>query len=159
MFLWVHLVLTTIIDQESVQDLRRAVDRLPAGLPGVYERPPEFVYPRAYSCRYENILTRIRSYGDEHQRLRAERILGWLAFACRPLKAWEICDGLVFHEGENLNDETKLGAGVLDICKPLIEERESETIALVHFSAREYVPKCMCTFTGADFPAGTCCIE
>jgi hypothetical protein len=44
MFLWVHLVLTTIIDQESVQDLRRAVDRLPAGLPGVYERPPEFVY-------------------------------------------------------------------------------------------------------------------
>jgi hypothetical protein len=103
--------------------------------------------PCAYSCRYENILARLRSYGDEHQRLRAERILGWLAFACRPLKAWEICHGLVFHEGENLNDETKLGAGVLDICKPLIEERESGTIALVHFSAREYVAKCMCTFT------------
>lgn len=93
--------------------------------------------PRANFCSYENILTRLQSRGDEYQRLRAERILGWLAFARRPLKAWEICDGLVFHEGEILNEETKLGAGVLDICKPLIEEHDGGTIALVHFSARE----------------------
>lgn len=37
MFLWVHLVISTIVDQESIQDVRRAVDHLPAGLPGVYE--------------------------------------------------------------------------------------------------------------------------
>lgn len=37
MFLWVHLVINTIVDQESIQDVRRAVDYLPAGLPGVYE--------------------------------------------------------------------------------------------------------------------------
>ena len=73
------------------------------------------------------------------QRLRAERILGWLAFAYRPLKAWEICDGLVLNEGSDLNDESKLGAGILNICKPLIEEREGGVVALVHFSAREYV--------------------
>lgn len=46
MFLWVHLILATIIDQESIQDLRGAVDRLPAGLPGVYDLYPlDFVYP------------------------------------------------------------------------------------------------------------------
>lgn len=45
MFLWVHLVLATIIDQESVKDLREVVDRLPAGLPGVYDYPLVFVYP------------------------------------------------------------------------------------------------------------------
>jgi len=76
---------------------------------------------------------------DERQQIRTEQILSWLAFACRPLKAWEVCAGIVFHENGNLNDESKLGKGILDICKPLIEEREGETIALVHFSARESV--------------------
>jgi hypothetical protein len=142
MFLWVRLVLATIMDQESIQDLREAVDRLPAGLPGVYEFP-KFVTkgcaPYINSHRYKNILHRLRSYEDDRQRLRAERILGWLTLTFRPLKAWEVCDGLVFHEREMLNNETKLSAGVLDICKPLVEEREGGTIALVHFSARECV--------------------
>ena len=115
------------------------------------------VSPRADFRSYENILTRLRSCGDESQQLRAERILGWLTFACRPLKAWEICDGLVFHESKILNEETKLGAGVLDICKPLIEEHDNETIALVHFSAREYAPKRICMFIGADLPLGFYC--
>lgn len=91
--------------------------------------------------------------------MRAERILGWLAFAYRSLKAWEICDGLVFHENKNLNEETKLNAGVLDICKPLIEQRDNETIALVHFSAREYAPKRMCMFIEADLPVGFYCTK
>jgi hypothetical protein len=53
---------------------------------------------------------------------------------------WEICSGIVFCEEDgNLNDESKLGKGILDICKPLIEEREGEMVTLVHFSARESV--------------------
>lgn len=103
-------------------------------------------------CSYENILTRLRSRGDEFQQSRAERILGWLAFAYRSLKVWEICDGLVFHESKTLNEETKLGGGVLDICKPLIEQRDDETVALVHFSAREYGPKGINMFVEADLP-------
>ena len=35
MFLWVQLILSTILEQESVQDLRSAVKHLPTGLPGV----------------------------------------------------------------------------------------------------------------------------
>jgi hypothetical protein len=88
--------------------------------------------------RYKSILDRLRSHEDELQRLRAQRILGWLAFAYRPLKAWEICDGLVLQEhGGILDAQSKLAGGALDICKPLIEEREAGTISLVHFSARE----------------------
>jgi hypothetical protein len=89
--------------------------------------------------RYKFILDRIQKQTDEQQRIRARHILGWLAFACRPLKVWEVCSGIVFHEDGNLNDESKLGKGILDICKPLIEERNGEIVALVHFSARESV--------------------
>ena len=66
-------------------------------------------------------------------------------------------DGLVFFEYNFLNEETKLSAGVLDICKPLIEQRDNETIALVHFSAREYALKRICMFIEADLPVGFYC--
>jgi hypothetical protein len=82
----------------------------------------------------------MREHPDETQRLRAECILGWLTFACRPLRYWEVCDGLVFSdERGDMNEETKLGRGVLDICKPLIEDREGQLVGLVHFSVREFV--------------------
>lgn len=50
MFLWAHLVINTIIDQESIQDVRRAVDHLPADLPGVYEFLVDLVYPLLISA-------------------------------------------------------------------------------------------------------------
>ncbi len=68
------------MNQESIQDLREAVDRLPAGLSEVYEYSSKFVTkgcaPYINSHRYENILHRLRSYEDDRQRLKAERILG-----------------------------------------------------------------------------------
>jgi hypothetical protein len=74
------------------------------------------------------------------QRQSAQRILGLIAFALRPLKCHEICDGLVFQEEHGiLNEETKLGGRLLDICKPLIEDRRAGYVSLVHFSAREFV--------------------
>lgn len=36
MFLWVKLVLEIVQDQQSLKDLKAAVDRLPKGLDGVY---------------------------------------------------------------------------------------------------------------------------
>jgi hypothetical protein len=100
--------------------------------------------------RYKFILDRIQKQTDEQQRIRARHILGWLAFACRPLKVWEVCSGIVFHnEDGNLDDESKLGKGILDICKPLIEERDGEIVTLVHFSARELVTPS--TFISSSF--------
>ncbi|KAJ8131632.1 hypothetical protein O1611_g1993 [Lasiodiplodia mahajangana] len=121
MFLWVKLVIAMVDDQWSSATLRSTVDRLPKGLDGVYE----------------TILRRLQNYPDELQRKNAQRILGYLACALRPLKSEELCDGLVFSdENSVLNKDTKLGKGVLDICKPLIEERHGGQIAMVHFTAR-----------------------
>ena len=122
MFLWVRLVLSMLLDQESISDLQEAVHRLPIGL----------------ESAYRNILARIQAQMDEGQRVKAKAILSWLAFACRPPRGFELCDALVFSEKRVLDEQTKLGKGVLDICKPLIEEREGHVFALVHFSAREY---------------------
>ena len=122
MFLWVRLVLSMLLDQESISDLREAIHRLPLGL----------------ESAYGSILNRIQAQLDESQRVKAKAILSWLAFAYRPLQSFELCDALVFSENRVLDEQTKLGKGVLDICKPLIEEREGHVFALVHFSAREY---------------------
>ena len=121
MFLWVRLVLSMLLDQESTSDLREAVHRLPIGLESAYGR----------------ILDRIQAQMDESQHAKAKTVLSWLAFAYRPLRSFELCDALVFSENRVLDEQTKLGKGVLDICKPLIEEREGHIFALVHFSARE----------------------
>ncbi|KIX08531.1 uncharacterized protein Z518_03187 [Rhinocladiella mackenziei CBS 650.93] len=76
----------------------------------------------------------------DFQKWQVKHILSWLALSYRPLKWWEVCDAIVFHnKHSSLNDYTKLQKIVLDICKPLIEEHNDQTISLVHFSVREYV--------------------
>ncbi|KAI3317050.1 hypothetical protein HD806DRAFT_516144 [Xylariaceae sp. AK1471] len=124
MFLWVKLVLALAEDQWSLASLRDTINRLPQGLDGIYGA----------------ILNRLQAYPDETQQIRARRILGFLACALRPLKCQELCDGLVFLDDDGvLNEETKLGKGALDICKPLIEERAGGQASLVHFTARSYL--------------------
>ena len=108
MFLWVRLILSVLLDQESISDLQEAVHRLPIGL----------------ESAYRSILTRIQAQMDESQRVKAKAILSWLAFAYRPLQSFELCDALVFSEDRVLDEQTKLGKGVLDICKPLMEVRD-----------------------------------
>lgn len=91
----------------------------------------------ADGSRYKLILNRIRSQANDPQQQRIEQILIWLSFSYRSLKASEICSAIVFHTDDVLNAESKLDTRVLDLCKPLIEERENNTIALIHHSARE----------------------
>jgi hypothetical protein len=131
MFLWVRLVSSLLLDQESIADLRAAVHGLLIGL----------------DSAYGNILTRIQAQMDEGQRVKVRLILSWLAFACQPLRGIELCDALVFSQDQALNEQTKLGKGVLDICKPLIEESNSQVFELVHFSAKKYaMSRCADTF-------------
>lgn len=62
-----------------------------------------------------------------------------MACSFRPLKTFEIQDGLVFKTLECLlNDETKPKKSLLDLCKPIIEEGVGNTVDFVHFSAKEY---------------------
>ena len=39
MFLWVQLMLDMLLEQHSVYDLKNTLDRLPAGLPGLFVPP------------------------------------------------------------------------------------------------------------------------
>lgn len=88
--------------------------------------------------RYGRILDRGIYELSERESTWALRILEWLACSFRPLKLYEIQDGITFHINNNtLSDETKLKPGFVDICKPLIEEAPGNTIEFVHYSAKE----------------------
>jgi hypothetical protein len=69
---------------------------------------------------------------------KAMTILQWMACSFRPLKVFEIQDGLVFEASDSiLNDETKPTKNLLELCKPIIEEGLGNTVEFVHFSAKE----------------------
>jgi hypothetical protein len=66
------------------------------------------------------------------------KILQWMACAFRPLKVFEIQDGLVFETADStLSDGTKPSKNLLELCKPMIEEGFGNTVDFVHFSAKE----------------------
>ncbi|KAH7409681.1 hypothetical protein BKA64DRAFT_404683 [Cadophora sp. MPI-SDFR-AT-0126] len=125
MFLWVRLVSEELRSCGSDWNLEQTANSLPRGLKKAYGR----------------ILDRIMDEDhSNHARSIAIRTLEWIACSYRPLKAFEILDGIVFKNGcTELNSRTKMRKSVLDFCRPLIEESPSNTIDFVHFSAKEYV--------------------
>ncbi|PQE33310.1 hypothetical protein CJF32_00003809 [Rutstroemia sp. NJR-2017a WRK4] len=84
---------------------------------------------------------KIRKNSTTYQRIKRIQpsILKWMACSYRKLKPFELQDGLAFHTGNTvLDDTTKLSIRVLDQCKPLIEQGPSGTLNFVHFSAKDY---------------------
>ena len=100
---------------------------------------PNFNIQTANENSYSQILDRIQSEYSKYRSEKAILILQWMAYSFRPLKTFEIQDGLVFatHDGL-LNDETKPKKNLLDLCKPIIEEGVGNIVDFVHFSAKEY---------------------
>jgi hypothetical protein len=77
---------------------------------------------------------------NSHQRAKAMKILEWIACSYRPLKTYEVQDGIFFEPGRtDLNENTKLSISVLDLCRPLVEEGPRHIVNFVHFSAKESV--------------------
>jgi hypothetical protein len=71
----------------------------------------------------------------------AIRILQWIACAERPLKKYEVQDGIVLHDGNTvINDSTKVSKHVFDLCKPLLEDGPGETVRFIHSSVKQSVP-------------------
>jgi hypothetical protein len=61
-----------------------------------------------------------------------------MTFAKRPLKRYELLDGISLHSGNNmLSDETRLWDQAIDICKPLIENGPNGSVVFVHFTVQE----------------------
>jgi hypothetical protein len=71
------------------------------------------------------------------QRIRS--VLGWVAFAKRPLKTFELLSAVTFGQGDPEVDRL-IPKYILDICSPLIEERRDSTLAFIHVSVKEFVP-------------------
>ena len=124
MFLWVRLVLNSLEDAYSIQELREAVDSFPSELLEVYGRIIEVIRGRLGQNGYK----------------KAIRALGWMAFSKRPLKTYELQYGVALNAANaRLNQENKPFGNIMDICKPLAEGGMDQTIVFVHLSVKEHV--------------------
>ncbi|TVY35124.1 Vegetative incompatibility protein [Lachnellula occidentalis] len=93
--------------------------------------------PKGLQKAYGRLLDRIINGSGRSD---AIRILEWMACSYRPLKSYEILDGIAFQPGSTtLDEKTKMHKKVLDLCRPLIEDGPSNTLDFVHFSAKEYI--------------------
>jgi hypothetical protein len=66
------------------------------------------------------------------------QILGWIAFAKRPLRKIEFQSALSFGAGDPTVDEP-VPSYIFDMCAPLIEQRRDSSFAFIHVSVKEYV--------------------
>lgn len=78
----------------------------------------------------------ILTHLDARSESRIKCILGWIAFAKRPLKRLELLSAITFSSGEP--DVAHLAPEyILDVCGPLIEERNETTLTFIHVSVKE----------------------
>jgi hypothetical protein len=66
------------------------------------------------------------------------QILGWIAFAKRPLRKIEFRSALSFGASDPMVDEL-VPSYIFDMCAPLIEQRRDSSFAFIHVSVKEYV--------------------
>lgn len=82
------------------------------------------------------MLSRTISGFDEKSSSRFRSILGWIAFAQRPLRHSELLSALSFSSSEQ--DITHVVPSyILDACAPLVEKRTDSTYGFIHVSVRE----------------------
>ncbi|KAL9065694.1 MAG: hypothetical protein Q9157_007389 [Trypethelium eluteriae] len=126
MFLWVSLVLNSLESVYSPQELHEIVEDLPSDLSELYER----------------ILRRICDERNPRNKERASRILRWICYSKRPLTKFELLPASALHSDGTILDASSLpNARLLEICKPLIEERSDGSVTFVHFSVQEFLMK------------------
>jgi hypothetical protein len=72
------------------------------------------------------------------RRDQATRVLEWIATSYRPLRIYELQDGVSLRPGQMILDETtKVASSVIDVCRPLIQVGRDGLVNFVHFSVRE----------------------
>ncbi|MCJ1405748.1 hypothetical protein MMC11_008978 [Xylographa trunciseda] len=126
MFLWVRLVTTMLEQQSSELEFEDAIEQLPDGLDEAYRR----------------ILSHIESLGPVVKQ-RALRVLFWVCVAYRPVKIYEVADGIVLKPEQRVLDKrtriSDLDRDVLEICAPIVARSSGGYVGMVHFSAKEYL--------------------
>ncbi|KAH6867418.1 chromatin remodelling complex Rsc7/Swp82 subunit-domain-containing protein [Thelonectria olida] len=124
MFLYARLVLDYLTTNifYSADEIKSSVHQLPPRLTDFYGE----------------ILNRILVYLDSRSKDRIKCVLGWIAFARRPLRKLEFLSAISFSEG-NLNAAHIAPKYILDICAPLIEERPDTSLTFIHVSVKEFL--------------------
>ncbi|PON26980.1 NACHT domain-containing protein [Trichoderma gamsii] len=130
MFLWARLVLDSLSDVDSVKELHDAITVMPRELPELYSRILETICPASSDGKMHKVM----------------RILAWLVFAKRPLKHHEVLHGVgITPETPVLDKWNALDKSAIDKCKPLVEELPDGSIALIHFTAQEFLQRDLST--------------
>ncbi|KAF1982150.1 hypothetical protein K402DRAFT_397887 [Aulographum hederae CBS 113979] len=126
MFLWADLVLSVLEELYSIDEMKDAVETLPADLESLYER----------------ILER---WKDRPNVSTSYRIFNWLTYATRPIRKHELQQGIGLHHHNKKSFEVSEGSRqsnkVFGLCKPLLEDGPNDTIRFVHTSVQQYLLK------------------
>ncbi|KAI6765229.1 hypothetical protein HG531_012328 [Fusarium graminearum] len=94
--------------------------------------------PRKLSDFYQRILTQILAPLDHRSEDRIRCILGWIAFAKRPLRKAELMSAITFSSG-NHEISGLVPEYVIDTVGTLIEERRDLTVTFIHNSVKEFL--------------------
>ncbi|CAG1972118.1 unnamed protein product [Fusarium graminearum] len=87
---------------------------------------------------YQRILTQILAPLDHRSEDRIRCILGWIAFAKRPLRKAELMSAITFSSG-NYEITGLVPEYVIDTVGTLIEERRDLTVTFIHNSVKEFL--------------------
>ncbi|KAL0475570.1 hypothetical protein QR685DRAFT_568337 [Neurospora intermedia] len=93
---------------------------------------------------YDHILAQLTSRFDPRSVERLRSILGWIAFAKRPLTRAEMRSALAFSWGDHMVEEA-VPRHIFEFGAPLLEEHPDTTFSFVHISLKEYLqnPGCI----------------
>jgi hypothetical protein len=101
--------------------------------------------------RYGRILQRIRNDIPPSSFHKVTTALSWVAFADRPLKTYELLDGIALSTWPHRIDaSTWLPQQALERYKPLIEFEMDGVVTFIHSSVREYALINLCFDFFAD---------
>ncbi len=134
--------LSTKPNRKAVRD---ALEKLPDQLDGTYDEA----------------MRRIESQNSDDRRI-AERVLGWISFAKRPLSLLELQHALATEPGSARFDEDNVidQELITSTCAGLVTiDEESSLVRLVHYSTQEYFARnCHGRFPTAEFEISEACL-
>ncbi|KAI9858937.1 MAG: hypothetical protein M1813_007239 [Trichoglossum hirsutum] len=129
MFLFAKLVMPNLYKLTSRPQLLEEIktSRFPRGLEGAYER----------------IMSRIKQDASFEEWKIAQKLLGWMVCARRPLKWHEIQGAVSIDPVEQTIDfdDRKLRIHIRDLCGSLIQVLPGDRVELVHSTAKMYITR------------------
>ncbi|KAK4195589.1 hypothetical protein QBC40DRAFT_288802 [Triangularia verruculosa] len=128
MFLFATLMFLHL-EPLPLQKLTEELQRIPQGLDEIYER----------------VMHNLLSHND-FQRQDRLRLLGWLACARRPLKWYEVRGAAAIDlDGQTVDYEQLVPRALRqshrDLCGPLVEQGQDDTLQFIHLTAKDYILK------------------